>query len=80
MKKLILAILVVSAGGLAFSGVLVYRELFASAPAPTCTPIGEPGGALGAPPCVYGFFMYLTIVVISTIALLRRVESHDDGA
>jgi hypothetical protein len=27
---------------------------------------------LGAPPCVYGFFMYLAIVVMAALALARR--------
>ena len=71
MKPLLLVILIISAGGLAFSGYLSYRELFATAPA-ECTPLGEPGTILGAPPCIYGFFMYLAIVVIATAALLRQ--------
>jgi hypothetical protein len=34
-------------------------------------PVGEAGSILGAPPCIYGFFMYLAIVVMTTIGLLR---------
>jgi uncharacterized membrane protein len=72
MKPLLILILAVASGGLAFSGYLTYRELFASAPVAQCTPLGEPGSALGAPPCIYGFFMYLAIVVMTTLALVRR--------
>lgn len=71
MKPLLVIILVTAAGGLAFSGYLSYRELFASAPA-ECAPVGEPGTIFGAPPCIYGFFMYVAIVVMAAFALLRR--------
>ena len=72
MKILLSLILALALGGLAFSGYLSYRELFGSSGAPTCTPVGEPGSALGAPPCIYGFFMYLIIAVLTTLALTRR--------
>jgi uncharacterized membrane protein len=72
MKPLLFLILVIAAGGLAFSGYLSYRELFGSSLATQCTPVGEPGTALGAPPCIYGFFMYLAIVVTAVLALTRR--------
>lgn len=76
MKRALVVILVIATGGLAFSGYLSYRELFAAEPVGQCTPLGEPGGVLGAPPCIYGFFMYLAIVVISAIGLARgRVRS-----
>jgi uncharacterized membrane protein len=74
MKPLLFAILLLATGGLAFSGYLSYRELLGSAPA-VCTPVGEAGTILGAPPCVYGFFMYLAIVVAASIALLRARRS-----
>lgn len=71
MKRLLIAILVIAAGGLAFSGYLSYRELVGSTPA-ACTPVGEPGTILGAPACIYGFFIYLTLVVIAGVALVHR--------
>ncbi len=71
MKPLLTIILVVAAGGLAFSGYLTYRELLTSSGA-ACTPVGDAGTILGAPPCIYGFFMYLAIVVLASLALLRR--------
>lgn len=73
MRPLLLIILVIAAGGLVFSGYLSYGELFAASPA-VCTPVGEPGTVFGAPPCIYGFFMYLAIVVATVIALIRRRE------
>lgn len=72
MKPFLVVILVLGLGGLAFSGYLSYRELFSAAPVAQCTPVGEPGSALGVPPCVYGFFMYLAIVVMAVLALTRR--------
>ena len=71
MKPLLLVILVLAIGGLAFSGYLSYRELFGPPNAATCPSVNAPG-VLGAPACVYGFFMYLAIVVIAVIALTRR--------
>ena len=76
MKPLVVVILALAIGGLAFSGYLTYRELFASSAETSCTPIGQPDGALGAPPCVYGFLMYLAIVVLATIAVTRRSSAH----
>jgi uncharacterized membrane protein len=71
MKFLLVTILVIATGGLAFSGYLSYREIFDGAGG-QCSPTGEAGSMLGAPPCVYGFFMYLAIVVIAAVALTRR--------
>lgn len=70
MKPLLIPILILAACGLAFSGYLTYHELFASSGA-VCTPVGEPGTALGAPPCVYGFLMYLAILALAVVALVR---------
>ena len=72
MKRLLITILVLGLGGLAFSGYLSYRELFGAPNAPACTPVGEPGTMLGAPPCIYGFVMYLAIVVLAIVALAYR--------
>jgi uncharacterized membrane protein len=71
VKPLLVLILVIAAGGLAFSGYLSYRELLSSAPG-QCTPVGPSGTVFGAPPCIYGFFMYLAIVVMASLALFRR--------
>jgi hypothetical protein len=71
MRRALQIILVVSLGGLAFSGYLSYRELFAPTPEAACTPIGEPGTIAGYPPCVYGFFMYLGVAAIASVGLWR---------
>jgi uncharacterized membrane protein len=71
MKLALVAIFIVAIGGLAFSGYLSYRELFATEPVGQCPPVGEPGSILGAPPCIYGFFMYLAIAVIAAMGLAR---------
>jgi len=74
MKALVAVILVIAVAGLAFSGFLSVRELFLSGG--QCAPAGEPGSILGAPPCVYGFFMYLAIVIMASLALLGRRASR----
>ena len=72
MKALLVTILALAIGGLAFSGYLSYRELFGVSAGPACTPVGEPGTVMGAPVCIYGFVMYLAIVVLAVVALARK--------
>ena len=67
MKRALQLILVFALAGLTFSGVLTYREVFASAA--KCPSPGAPGTILGYPACVYGFFMYLAIVIIAIVGL-----------
>ena len=71
MKRYLIPLLVLAAAGLTFSGYLTYREVFATGP-PVCGPVSEGGGVLGAPPCVYGFFMYLAILALVVVALVRH--------
>lgn len=54
--------------GTAFSGVLSYQEVFGTGVA-SCPAPGKPGTVFGYPACVYGFFMYLTLTVISGLGL-----------
>jgi uncharacterized membrane protein len=63
-------ILVVAGFGLTFSGVLTYQELFGAGVA-SCPSPGAPGTVFGYPACVYGFFMYLAIVVTAWLGLRR---------
>jgi hypothetical protein len=71
-KKLALKITFgISLFGVCFSGVLTYKELFAKSVL-VCPSPGAPGTLLGYPACVYGFFMYLAIVIISAIGLHSR--------
>ena len=67
MKKALQLILLLGLAGLAFSGTLTYREVFASAA--KCPSPGAPGTILGYPACVYGFFMYLAIVIVAIVGL-----------
>jgi uncharacterized membrane protein len=62
-------ILGVSIFGMLFSGYLTYQEFFKKTEEVGCNPIGTPGTVFGFPPCIYGFFMYLLIVVISVLAI-----------
>jgi uncharacterized membrane protein len=67
MKRALQIILVFALAGLAFSGTLTYREVFASAA--KCPSPGAPGTILGYPACVYGFFMYLAIALTAILGL-----------
>lgn len=64
-------ILGIGIAGLLFSGFLSYQELFAGGCEFGCT-AGEAGKLLGIPVCVYGFVMYLSIVVVSSLSLVKR--------
>lgn len=75
MKRALLIILVFALAGLAFSGTLTYREVFAAA---KCPSPGAPGTILGYPACVYGFFMYLAITIAAIAGL--RAGSRSDRA
>jgi len=69
-KRALQLLLAIGLLGLAFSGYLSYRELFAAEPVTSCSPVGSPGTILGYPPCIYGFVMYLGIVVVATLGLV----------
>ena len=58
----------ISSAGFIFSGVLSYHELFGKGGL-SCPAYGAPGTILGYPACVYGFFMYLALVVVSLLGL-----------
>jgi hypothetical protein len=75
MRRALYAILGVSLFGLAFSGTLTYRELFAHTAA-ACPSPGASGTILGYPACVYGFFMYLIIVGSALAGLVAGHRSR----
>ncbi|MFH1181623.1 MAG: hypothetical protein V1702_01570 [Candidatus Woesearchaeota archaeon] len=60
----LIIILVISIGGMAFSGYLSYGELIQK----TCS-LGGCSSMFGVPVCVYGFVMYLTIFLVSFLGL-----------
>jgi hypothetical protein len=59
---------VLSVMGTLFSGVLSYRELFGQT-ALACPAPGAPGTLLGYPACVYGFFMFLALAIVTGLGL-----------
>lgn len=70
-KTALIAIFAISIFGLLFSGVLTYQELFTTTAA-SCPAPGAPGTVFGYPACVYGFFMYLIIFIISGLGLFKK--------
>lgn len=79
MKRALYIIFAISLFGIAFSGTLTYREVFAHTAA-VCPSPGRPGTVLGYPACVYGFFMYLIIAGTALAGLVagRRSRTRDD--
>lgn len=66
-------IFITSILGLAFSGILSYRELFMGQCQLSFVFCGTATGPiLGLPACVYGFFMYLFIFIISLMGLRSK--------
>jgi hypothetical protein len=72
MRKALVLALLAAIIGLMLAGYLTYREVVSGNGNPTCAPLDEPGALLGAPPCVYGFAIYLVIGSLIAIALLSR--------
>lgn len=70
MKRALQWIFAISAVGVAFSGTLTYREVFAKTAA-ACPSPGAPGTVFGYPACVYGLLMYTVIATISGAALWK---------
>jgi uncharacterized membrane protein len=60
-------ILGISVAGMLFSGYLSYGELIKGA-----CPIGGCSSLFGVPVCVYGFFMYLAVFILSSIGLKSK--------
>ena len=76
MRRALQFIFGISLVGVAFSGTLTYREVFAGTAA-SCPSPGAPGTVFGYPACVYGLIMYAVIAGLSGIALWqgRYVEA-----
>ncbi len=66
-KNILKIILILSGIGILFSGFLTYTELLKS-----CIEKGACGLLAGIPSCLYGFFLYLLIFVLSIIVLRRE--------
>ncbi|MBI2551616.1 hypothetical protein HYV73_04760 [Candidatus Uhrbacteria bacterium] len=68
-KQLALRILFgIGVAGLVFSGYLSYQELWGTCPG-LCPAPGTMALPLGAPACVYGFFMYLGVMVVAGLGV-----------
>ncbi len=65
-------ILIISIAGLFFSGYLSYGEVFAKVCAATALGMGTCTNVQGIPACVYGFFMYLIVFIVSICGLKSR--------
>jgi hypothetical protein len=70
-KTALSVILVIALCGLIFSGFLTYTELFTKTGF-SCPSCGRAGTVFGYPACVYGFFMYLAIVIVSSLGLGKK--------
>ena len=77
IKRAMQVILGIALFGASFSGALTYSELFGRSAA-ACPTVGAPGTVFGYPACVYGFFMYVTIVIVAMLGLAN--EAKREGA
>jgi hypothetical protein len=68
MWRALQAAFLLSLSGTLFSGVLSYRELFGGS-ALACPAPGAPGTLLGYPACIYGFFVFLALTVVTALGL-----------
>jgi uncharacterized membrane protein len=75
VKRALQIILGISLFGVAFSGVLSYREIFGKTAA-VCPSPGAAGTVFGYPACVYGFFMYLIVAATAVAGLVAGRRSH----
>lgn len=72
-KELALKIILwISVAGLLFSGYLSYGELFLKVCTASLLGMGTCSSVIGIPACVYGFFMYLAVFVISIFGLRSK--------
>lgn len=70
-KKALQIIFAIGLFGLAFSGYLSYGELFGTCDV-GCPAPGTSGTVFGYPACVYGFFMYLAVLVVAFFGLCAK--------
>lgn len=72
-KASLIIILVIAIAGIIFSGYLSYHNLFVDGYSEAI--IGcegtDPVEIFGLPTCVYGFFIYLILIVLSITAIIR---------
>ena len=71
-KQSLKVIFFLSIAGLLFSGYLSYQELFAGGCQNSFIQCGSSFSLFNLPACVYGFFMYLAIFIISLLGLRSK--------
>lgn len=73
-KKTLQVILVLAIAGVLFSGYLSYYELFSpEGCSDAIVSCGDKGFTIAdLPACVYGFIMYLTILILTALSLLNK--------
>ena len=67
-------VFIIALAGVAFSGTLMYQELFGSE-AVSCPAPGTSGTILGYPACVYGFGMYVVLVIVAGLGIFGARRS-----
>lgn len=71
-KASLITILIIAIAGIIFSGYLTYHTMFAEGCSEAIISCGsEPIEIFGLPTCVYGFFMYLILIILSITAIVR---------
>ncbi len=78
IKRALQIVFALSLLGTAFSGTLSYREVF-GAGAAACPSPGAPGTIWGYPACVYGFFMFLVVFLVSAGGLYFGARESAGG-
>lgn len=66
------AIMWTAIAGLLFSGYLSYGEIIAKACYATALGMGACTNVAGIPACVYGFVMYLAVLIIAILGLRSK--------
>jgi len=65
-------ILIIAIAGLLFSGYLSYTEVFAGFCGASQLGLGQCTNVAKIPACVYGFFMYLIILIVVILGLRHK--------
>lgn len=71
-KSYLVIIFIISIAGILFSGYLSYTELFAGYCGAAKIGMGNCTNVFQIPACVYGFFMYAVIFIISLVGILKN--------
>ena len=71
-KQALRTIFILSVAGLLFSGYLSYMELWGGGCKNAIVQCGSNFSLFNLPACVYGFFMYLAILIITSLGLCDK--------